>query len=116
MKFYREKNMKKMIAVFALALAVLVFAPQAHAPKGKVWRIGYLTPSTVFSTFRQGLRELGYVEGKNLIIEYRQAKRTKHYIPLAKELVRLKVDLILAVGGAAARAAKKATRTILIVL
>ena len=83
---------------------------------GKIYRIGYLTPTNIFSAFRQGLRELGYVEGKNLTFEYRQAKRSDQYLGLAHELVRLKVDLILAVGSIATRAAKQATRTIPIVM
>ncbi len=109
--------MKKIIAVFALALAVLVSVLPAHAQKGKVYRVGYLTPTSfIWVPFRQGLRELGYVEGKNLVIEFRQRKLNKPYPVLAKELVRLKVDLILAVGIGAARAAKQATRTIPIVM
>ncbi len=63
--------MKKIIAVFALALAVLVSVPMAHAQKGKVYRIGFLTTGSPVRTFklrmaafRQGLKKLGYVEGK----------------------------------------------------
>ncbi len=115
----RGKPMKKVVAVFALALAVLVSFHPTYAQKaGKVYRIGYLGPGRVQPAFRQGLRELGYEEGKNLIIEFRKLnrKRGKTYTVLAKELVRMKVDLILAVGGAAAREAKKATRTIPIVM
>ncbi len=108
--------MKKIIVVFALTLAVLVSAPPAHAQKGKVHRIGFLTVSRIHPAFRQGLRERGYVEGKNLTIEFRKAKRNEQFLGLAEELVRLKVDLILAVGIGAARAAKQATRTIPIVM
>ncbi len=109
--------MKKIIAVFALALTVLVFASPAVAQKGKIYRIGYLTVSSyIWPTFRPELRKLGYVEGKNLIIEFRQRKRGKTYLGLAKELVRLKVDLILAIGITAASAAKQATRTIPVVM
>lgn len=100
-------------------VACLLFAPlavEAQQPE-KVWRIGYLTPSKIVApTFRQGLRKLGYVEGKNVTIEFRQGKRNSQYLALAEELVRLNVDLILAVGIAASSAAKKATRTIPIVM
>ncbi len=80
----REKTMKKMIAVFALVLAVLVSLHPAHAQKGKVWRIGFLTTGSPVRTFklrmiafRQGLRKLGYVEGKNVVIVERYAKGRK---------------------------------------
>jgi putative ABC transport system substrate-binding protein len=59
--------------------------------------------------FRQGLRELGYVEGQNLVIEYRYAEGSQERLPnLAAELVRLKVDVIVAGGAAATRAAQHA--------
>ncbi len=103
--------------ILTLALGLLAAPLPTEAQKaGKVYRIGYLTPTNIFLAFRQGLRELGYVEGKNLILEYRQAKRSDQYLGLAHELVRLKVDLILAVGTCATRAAKQATRTIPIVM
>src|SRR5262245_49425420 len=83
----------------------------------KVARIGYLygaslsTDSARIPAFRQGLRELGYVEGKNIIIEYRYAEGKFDRLPaLAAELVRLKVDIIVT------RAAKEATSTIPIVM
>ena len=110
--------MKKMVAVFAVAFAVLASVHPAAAQQAeKVWRIGFLTPApNIWPTFRSGLRELGYVEGKNLTIEFRHRKRPKTYLGLAKELVALKVDLILAVGAGATRAAKQATNTIPIVM
>lgn len=112
--------MIRKIALLALPLALLFSLCSAHAQQpGKVWRIGFLTPAPyIWPAFRQGMRDVGYVEGKNLIIEFRQQnrKRGKTYPVLAKELVRLKVDLILAVGIAATRAAKQATRTIPIVM
>jgi len=85
--------------------------------------IGYLSapPLSVsaarIEAFRQGLRELGYVEEKNIVIEWRSAEGKSDRLPaLATELVRLKVDIIVTGGGAATRAAKKATATIPIVM
>ena len=94
----------------------------AQQPK-KVPRIGYLAGSTPepqsarIKAFRQGLRELGYVEGKNIVFEYRYAEGKLERLPaLAAELVRLKVDVILTAGPPATRAAKEATVTIPIVM
>ena len=67
--------------------------------------------------FRQGLRELGYVEGKNIVVEWRSAEGKPDRLPaLAAELVRLKVDVIVTGGPTATRAAKEATSTIPIVM
>ena len=85
---------------------------------GKVYRIGFLWDSpAVFAeaieAFRQGLRELGYVEGQNLIIEYRWAEgKPERMRELAEELVRLKVDVIMAPSSVYTAAAKRATSTI----
>jgi putative ABC transport system substrate-binding protein len=94
---------------------------QAQQPT-KIARIGYLNPgdpgSRTYRTeaFRQGLRELGYIEGKNIIIEYRFAEARPGRLPeLAQDLVRLKVDIIFAGGHPATEAAKNATQTIPIV-
>src|SRR5262244_1862118 len=100
-------------AVVLLALAMIA---EAQQPK-KLSRIGYLTglsgsPDSL-EAFRQGLRELGYVEGKNLIIQYPSAGGT---LPArASELVSLKVDVIVTAGATVTRAAKEATSTIPIV-
>jgi putative ABC transport system substrate-binding protein len=96
--------------LFALSLPA-----EAQQPR-KVYRVGYLSVSSVNETLRQSLRELGYVEGKNMAIEYRRAKRVEQYPALAAELVSLKVDLIFTVGTPATRAAKNATGTIPIVM
>jgi putative tryptophan/tyrosine transport system substrate-binding protein len=88
----------------------------------KVPRIGYLNPSTSANrsyteAFRQGLRDLGYVEGENLVIEWRANEGKLDRNPaLAAELVRLKVDVIVAIGSAEIRAAKEATAVIPIVM
>jgi putative ABC transport system substrate-binding protein len=89
----------------------------------KIWRVGMLeTISTTLNAanldaFRQGLRELGYVEGRNLIIEYRSADgRSERFAALATELVGLKVDLIVTRGTPASLAAKNATRTIPVIM
>ena len=103
-------------------LFALCVPPQAQQPT-KVPRIGYLTAtspsanSARIEAFRQGLRELGYVEGKNIVIEWRSAEGKLDRLPaLAAELVRLKVDVIVTAGPAATRAAKEATATIPIVM
>ena len=108
-----------LVAVVLLALGVIAEARQT----GKVPRIGYLSPTspsvspTRIEAFRQGLRELGYVEGKNIVIEYRYAEgKFDRLAALAAELVRLKVDLIVTTGPTVTRAAKEATTTVPIVM
>ena len=95
---------------------------QAQQPN-KISRIGYLiavSPSASANrvkAFQQGLRELGYAERNNIVIEYRYAEGKLDRLPaLAAELVRLKVDIIVTAGGQATRAAKEATLTIPIVM
>ena len=104
------------------ALCALLFSAEAQQPT-KIPRIGFLgasSPSAIsarIEAFRQGLRELGYVEGKNIVIEYRYAEGKLDRLPaLAAELVRLKVDVIVTAGPAPTRAAKEATATIPIVM
>ena len=102
-------------------LLALGLPAQAQQPS-KVARIGYLNPGDPVSrtyrteAFRQGLKELGYIEGKNIIIEYRFAEARSERLPeLARDLVRLKVDIIFAGGHEATEAAKNATQMIPIV-
>ncbi|HTN71598.1 MAG TPA: ABC transporter substrate-binding protein [Methylomirabilota bacterium] len=112
--------------VIGLALAALLFAlslPAAAQQPTKIPRIGYLTGASLSSmsarieSFRQGLRELGYAEGKNIVIEWRAAEEKLDRLPaLAAELVRLKVDIIVTAGSSPTRAAKQATNTIPIVM
>ena len=116
--------MTKKILVWLLVTFFLANVCVAHAQQPtKIPRIGYLSgtsPSAIVArteAFRQGLRELGYVEGKNIVIEYRAAEGKLDRLPaLAAELVRLKVDIIVTTGPSVTRAAKEATNTIPIVM
>ena len=117
--------MKKKITVLALCamLFALCSSAEAQQPK-KVPRIGYLSATDPASesarseAIRLALRELGYIEGQNIAIEYRYAEGKLDRFPeLAAELVRLKVDIIVVAGGTSMiRAAKNATKTIPIVM
>jgi putative tryptophan/tyrosine transport system substrate-binding protein len=114
--------MKRSLLLIVLLVAAQGIIAEAQQPK-KVLRIGLLSgasPSTNVprhEAFRQGLRELGYIEGQNIAIEYRYAEgKRDHYPELAAELVRLKVDIILTAGPGPTRAAKAATSTIPIVM
>ena len=106
--------------LFVVVLLAIAVIAEAQQPK-KVPRIGYLAVSSSSQTrtepFRQGLRELGYVEGKNIIIEWRFAEGNRDRVTeLAAELVRLKVDVIVTGGPGATHPAKEATQTIPIVM
>jgi putative tryptophan/tyrosine transport system substrate-binding protein len=118
--------MRAKIVCFALgALLLALNFPSEAQPPGKVYRIGVLAGSSQDpreqhgnEAFQQGLRELGYVEGKNVIMEYRYTEGNVALLPeLAAELVRIKVDIIVAsaAGYVGVLAAKKATTTIPIV-
>ena len=109
------------LALTVLLLTVLFLADAQQT--GKVPRIGFLDSSTasasavLVESFRQELSKLGWIEGKNIAIEYRFAEgQPKRQTELAGELVRLKVDLIVVSGIGVALAAKKATTTIPIVM
>ncbi len=116
---------RRFIEVIAGALLAAPLAAAAQEYKaGKVPRIGWLLSGSlesleiraVLGAFWQGARERGYVEGQNIVIEYRAAEgRIDHFPALATDLVRLKVDLIVAGSMPAARAARQATTTIPIV-
>ena len=116
---------RRRLRALALALALLAAPIDAWAqPPSKVARIGYLLlpplaekPSPERQAFMQGLRAVGYEEGRNVVIEYRSAAWNRELLPdLAAELVELKVDVILAAGPQPALAAREATRTIPIVM
>ena len=119
-----KKNMKKRITLWLLATFFLANVSFAEAQQtGKIPRIGFLDNSTAsgmsptLEAFRQELSKLGWIEGKNITIEYRFAEQKLERLPeLAAELVRLKVDLIVASGGPTPLAAKKTTNTIPIVM
>src|SRR5215471_8834658 len=107
------------VAVILLAMAVIAEAQQSR----KVFRIGFLDSSTasgmavLLDAFKQELTKLGWVEGKNIALEYRFAEGKSERLPeLAADLVRLKVDLIVTTGDPQASAAKKATTAIPIVM
>jgi putative ABC transport system substrate-binding protein len=111
--------------ILGFVLSAMLFAPggsaEAQQPPG-IPRIGILIPtsgsflSARVEAFRRRLRELGYVEGKNIVIEYRYAEGKNERLPdLVAELVRLKVDIIVTIGPSATLAAKKASGTIPIV-
>jgi ABC-type uncharacterized transport system, periplasmic component len=114
-------NRRKLLVAFAATILAVPLASFAQQ-QGKIWRIGYLATSDPATSpqldvFRDGLRERGYVEGKNLTIEYRWAEGSIERRPeLAIELVNLKVEVIFAFGTPAVAAAKQATSTIPIVM
>ena len=115
----------KAIFIVTLALGILAAPLAAHAQQqlSKVRRIGYLASESVSNqanrveALRAGLRDLGYVEGKNIVIEFRWADgQYDHLARLAAELAGLKVDVIVTSGTKATVAAKRATTTIPIVM
>jgi putative tryptophan/tyrosine transport system substrate-binding protein len=121
-KHPRRVIAKSLALIFCALLLNFSLPAEAQQPK-KVWRIGFLYPNSPSSysaridAFRDGLRDLGYVEGQNITIEYRGAAGKMDRLPvLAEELVRLNVDLIMAAATPAIQAAKNATRTIPIVV
>jgi len=113
--------MHKQTLFFVLATSILLSVHPAEAQKPtKVRRVGFLAVATgvgqrgFYEVFRQGLRELGYTEGHNLVIEYRSAEDRSRLAELATELIQRKVEVIVAAGGAAGPA-KIATDTVPIV-
>src|SRR5256885_1866911 len=109
------------LGLSAFAVPLASFAQQ----QGKIWRVGFLALRHVdfidadyyYGPFRQGMRELGYVEGRNLVIEWRSAEGKAERLPdLAAQLVQGKVDVIVTAGTAATSAAQKATSTLPIVM
>ena len=112
------------LSLSLLAIIVLIIAESAPAQQAKIPRLGFLIASSApvqkprLEAFRQGLQALGYVEGKNIVIDYRYAEGKPERLPaLAAELLQLNVDIIIAAGGSPpAQAAKNATKTTPIVM
>ena len=116
-------NRRKLIVALGAAALASPLSSLAQ-PATKVWRVGFLSPrlrptsldADIYGGFLQGMRELGYVEGKNLVIEWRYADNKVEHLPdLAAELVQLKLDVIVTASPPATFAAMKATTTIPIV-
>jgi putative tryptophan/tyrosine transport system substrate-binding protein len=120
----KKSGLKDIVRVVGIIVGLLVGVTSASAQQpGKVWKIGVLVSSSQAvnaerdEAFRQGLRDLGYEEGKNIVMEYRYAEGTTDRLnQLARELVDQKVDVIVVGGTRVTAAAKKATSTIPIVV
>ena len=115
--------MKNIFSMLLIIATIGVGAVAQAQQTGKIFRIGYLDSSTasgsavLVEAFRQEMSKLGWIEGKNISVEYRFAEQKPNRLPeLAADLVRVKVDLIVVTGGPPALAAKKATTTIPIVM
>src|SRR4029450_7932074 len=113
---------REFLATLGGAAAAWPLAARAQQP-GRGWRIGVLETTSIalnaanFEAFRQSLRDLGYIEEQNLIIEYRSAEgRGERFTDLAADLLRLNIDVIVTRGTPAVLAAKKATTTTPIVM
>jgi putative ABC transport system substrate-binding protein len=123
-KIEKPPRRRKLVGIVALVFTLAIGGAVAHAQQqGKIFRIGFLDNSTasgiavLLEAFRQELRKLGWIEGKNIAIEYRFSELKAERLPeLAAHLVRLNVDLIVTTGEPPARAAKSATTTIPIVM
>ncbi len=108
------------VLVAALCATLFALCPYAHA-QSQIPRVGILfmggRDQPHLESFKKGLNELGYIEGKNMLLEYRYAEGKNDRLPdLAKELVREKVDVIVTTSSISAQAARKATRTVPIVM
>jgi putative ABC transport system substrate-binding protein len=120
----RRIGNRKLVGLFAVVVALTLCGARVDAQQaGKIFRIGFLDNSTasgsavLVEAFRQELSKLGWIQGKNITIEYRFAEQKQERLPeLAADLVRLKVDLIVATATPSALAAKRATTTIPIVM
>jgi putative ABC transport system substrate-binding protein len=118
----RRRESKRRVFAFCFGALLFAFCPAAVAQQAKkVPRIGYLgtgsRSSADVEAFQHGLRDLGYIEGQNITIEYRSSEGMAERLPnLAAELVQLKVDVIVVSGSPSSQAAKNATKTIPIVM
>ena len=107
---------REFIALFGSAASTWPFAVRAQQPASRIWHIGMLAPEYRQKPIREGLRELGYIEGQNLRIEWRYDDRLDRIAALATEVVGFKPDVIFANGTQAAQAAQRATKSIPIVM
>lgn len=114
---------RKWLGLFAIVFAFAFSGVEARAQQGKIPRVGYISmnfassPGPLVEAFQQGLRDLGYVNGKNIVIEYRYGEGKENRISgLVKELVHSNVDVLVVPTGVGARIAKQATKTIPIVM
>src|SRR5215510_5734244 len=112
-----DPGRRQFLTLLGGAAVAWPLAARAQQP-GRIWRIGVLGTTSMdlnaanFAAFRQSLRELGYIEEQNLIIEYRSAEgRGERFAELAADLLRLNIDVIVTRGTPAVLAAKKATTT-----
>jgi len=116
-------NRKIFVCLLTGSLICIALFAEAQQP-AKIPRIGYLSgtgdpsnPGPTVEAFRQGLRDRGYIEGKNILVEYRYAEGKQERVPsLVSELVQLKVDVLVVLTLPSVRAAKEATKTIPIVM
>jgi len=116
--------MKRNTFIWLLASFLLTaFSPAEAQQQGKVPRIGYMAsggdinnPGFIVEAFRRGLRDLGYIEGKNIVVEYRYPGADPRDLGAVAELIQLKVDVLVSSSAGAIRAAKQATKTIPIVM
>src|SRR5262249_16236239 len=110
-------NRRAFITLLGGAAVAWPLAARAQQPASKIPRIGIIHPAAQWDPFRQGLRDLGYIEGRNIAIEYRSAEETPdRLVAAATELAQLPVDVIVTFGSPATQAAKQATTTITIVM
>src|SRR6516164_9710072 len=112
-----DQKRREFISLLGGAAATWPLAAQAQQPISKMPHIGIIDPGAIWDPFRQGLRDLGYIEGRDITIEYRSAEeRPEQLIAAATELAQLPVDVVVTFGSAATQAAKQATTTIPIVM
>ena len=107
---------REFITLLGVAAVAWPLAARAQQSVSKMPRIGIIDPGAQWDPFRQGLRDLGYIEGRNIAIEYRSAEAGPEQLVAATELAQLPVDVIVTFGSSATQAAKQATTTIPIVM
>jgi putative tryptophan/tyrosine transport system substrate-binding protein len=112
-----DAERRQFLTLLGGAAAAWPLAARAQQQVSKIPRVGIIDPGVQWDPFRQGLRDLGYIEGRNIVIEYRSTEgRPERLATAATELARLPVDVIVTYGSPATQAAKQATATIPIVM